>query len=162
VAKLFHIVGPDLAFFGEKDYQQLVLIRQMVHELNFDLQIVGVPTVRDPDGLALSSRNSYLTPQQRRSALALAAALAAGAKAAAQGAEAVLAAANAVLATEPNLALDYLALRAPDLGAPHARGPARLLVAAKVGDTRLIDNTALTLLTDTDSQRPLATTVRDA
>jgi pantoate--beta-alanine ligase len=162
VAKLFHIVAPDLAFFGEKDYQQLVLIRQMVRELDFDLQIVGVPTVRDADGLALSSRNSYLSPQQRQSALALSAALAAGTRAARSGAEAVLAAANAVLAAEPGVALDYLALRAPDLGPAPQHGLARLLVAGKVGDTRLIDNTAIALRTATDHQRPLATTFRDA
>ena len=145
VAKLFHIVGPDLAFFGEKDYQQLVLIRQMVRDLDFDIQVVGVTTVRDPDGLALSSRNNYLDEEQRRSALALSAALTAGAHAAGGGPDAVLGAAEAVLAAEPGVALDYLALRSVDLGPAPDQGPARLLVAARVGETRLIDNVPVAL-----------------
>jgi pantoate--beta-alanine ligase len=162
VAKLFHIVTPDLAFFGEKDYQQLVLIRQMVQELNFDLHVVGVPTVRDPDGLALSSRNAYLTAQQRRSALAMSAALTAGARAAGAGPQAVINAANAVLAAEPGIRPDYLELRAVDLGPAPERGPARLLIAARVGDTRLIDNTAVVLRPAVDASRPPATTHREA
>jgi pantoate--beta-alanine ligase len=145
VAKLFHIVGPDLAFFGEKDYQQLVLIRRMVRELNFDVQVVGVPTVRDEDGLALSSRNSYLTPEQRGSALALSAALAAGRHAARRGQDAALSAAHAVLDAEPGISLDYLALRGRELGPAPLLGEARLLVAARVGSTRLIDNVPVIL-----------------
>ena len=148
VAKLFHIVGPDLAFFGEKDYQQLVLIGRMVRELDFDVQVVGVPTVRDPDGLALSSRNAYLTPEQRRSALALSAALAAGRHAARRGPDAALSAARAVLDAEPGISVDYLALRGPDLSAAPRLGEARLLVAARVGSTRLIDNVAVILSND--------------
>ena len=148
VAKLFNIVGPDLAFFGEKDYQQLVLIRRMVRELCFGVQIVGVPTVRDDDGLALSSRNAYLTPPQRQSALALSAALAAGGQAAARGAAAALAAARAVLAAEPGVLPDYLELRDRDLGPAPEHGEARLLVAARVGATRLIDNAAVILNAD--------------
>jgi pantoate--beta-alanine ligase len=148
VAKLFNVVGPDLAFFGEKDYQQLVLIRRMVRELNFGVQIVGVPTVREPDGLALSSRNAYLDAEQRRAALALSAALAAGAHAGARGAAEVLRAAERVLAAEPGVVADYLALRAPDLGPAPERGAARLLVAAKVGATRLIDNVPVILAGD--------------
>jgi pantoate--beta-alanine ligase len=147
VAKLFHIVGPDLAFFGEKDYQQLVLIRRMVHALDFDLRVVGIPTVRDADGLALSSRNAYLSAEHRRSALALSAALTAGAHAAG-GADAVLSAARAVLDAEPGISPDYLELRAPDLGPAPERGDARLLVAAKVGPTRLIDNAGVNLRPD--------------
>jgi pantoate--beta-alanine ligase len=152
VTKLFNIVGPDLAFFGEKDYQQLVLIRRMVRELNFDVQVVGVPTVRDDDGLALSSRNEYLTPEQRRSALALSAALAAGRHAARRGAAATLTAAQAVLDAEPGIAVDYLALRAADLGPAPRLGEGRLLVAARVGPTRLIDNVAV-ILGDDQAER---------
>jgi pantoate--beta-alanine ligase len=140
VAKLFHVVGPDVAFFGEKDYQQLVLVQKMVADLNFPLAVVGVPTVREPDGLALSSRNAYLTPEQRPLAVTLQRALNAGAGVSARGPEAVLAAARAVLDAEPALAVDYLALRDPDLGPDPRAGRARLLVAARLGTTRLIDN----------------------
>ena len=149
VAKLFHIVRPDLAFFGEKDYQQLVLIRRMVRELDFGVDVVGVPTVREADGLALSSRNGYLTPSQRRCALALSAALAAGGHAARRGgADAALAAARAVLDAEPGVSVDYLELRGRDLGRAPQHGEARLLVAARVGSTRLIDNVAVILSAD--------------
>ncbi len=145
VSKLFHIVAPDVAFFGEKDYQQLVLVQKMVRDLDFFLSVVGVPIVREADGLALSSRNVYLSPAERARALVLQRALRAGAGAAAHGAEAVLATARGVLAEEPEVAVDYLELRAPDLGPAPATGPARLLVAARVGTTRLIDNVAVTL-----------------
>ncbi len=145
VAKLFHIVAPDAAFFGEKDYQQLVLVQKMVRDLDFFLSIVGVPIVREADGLALSSRNVYLSPEERARALVLSRAVRAGADVAARGAEAVLATARAVLAEEPEVAVDYLDLRAPDLGPAPATGPARLLVAARVGATRLIDNLAVVL-----------------
>jgi pantoate--beta-alanine ligase len=140
VAKLFGLVRPDLAFFGEKDYQQLTLVRAMARELALGVEVVGVPTVREGDGLALSSRNRYLDPEQRRSATALSAALCAGAAAGAQGPGGVLAAARAVLARAPELVLDYLELTAPDLGPAPAVGPARLLVAARSGGTRLLDN----------------------
>jgi pantoate--beta-alanine ligase len=143
VAKLFHIVAPDVAFFGEKDYQQLVLVTAMVADLNFPLAVVGVPTVREPDGLALSSRNAYLSSEQRPLAVTLQRALAAGAGVSARGPEAVLAAAQAVLDAEPALTVDYLALRAADLGPDPRTGPARLLVAARLGTTRLIDNVAV-------------------
>jgi pantoate--beta-alanine ligase len=145
VAKLFGLVRPDLAVFGEKDYQQLTLIRAMARELSLGVEVVGVPTVREDDGLALSSRNRYLSPEQRATAVALSRALRAGADAAPRGAEAALAAAHAVLAAAPDLVLDYLELTDPDLGPAPARGPARLLVAARAGSTRLIDNTAVTL-----------------
>jgi len=145
VSKLFHIVGPDVAFFGEKDYQQLVLVKKMVRDLDFPLSIAGVPIVREPDGLALSSRNVYLSAPERRQALALSRAVRAGAEAAAHGPDAVLAAARAVLAEEPEVAVDYLELRAPDLGPAPPVGYARLLVAARVGATRLIDNIAVRL-----------------
>jgi pantoate--beta-alanine ligase len=140
VAKLFGLVRPDLAVFGEKDYQQLTLIRAMARELALGVEVVGVPTVREPDGLALSSRNRYLDPARRTAAGALPRALRAGARAGAQGPDAVLAAARAELAAEPSLVPDYLELTDPDLGPPPAAGPARLLVAARTGTTRLIDN----------------------
>jgi pantoate--beta-alanine ligase len=143
VAKLFHIVAPDLAFFGEKDYQQLVLVRRMVRDLDFPVQVVGVPTVREPDGLALSSRNAYLTPADRARAATLQRALGAGASVSARGPAAVLDAARAVLDEEPEIAVDYLELRDPDLGPVPAEGPARLLIAARLGTTRLIDNVAV-------------------
>jgi len=145
VSKLFHIVGPDVAFFGEKDYQQLILIRKMVRDLHFPLSIAGVPIVRESDGLALSSRNVYLSPEERRRALVLSRALRAGAGVSAHGPDAVLATAREVLDEEPEVAVDYLQLRGPDLGPTPAGGEARLLVAARVGATRLIDNIAVRL-----------------
>jgi len=143
VLKLLQIVRPDRAFFGEKDYQQLVMIRQMVADLNVDAQVVGVPTVREADGLAMSSRNSYLDPTQREVAVTLSAALTAGAGAAHNGAEAALAAARAVLDAIPSLTVDYLELRDPELGPAPVNGTARLLVAARLGSTRLLDNVSL-------------------
>ncbi len=140
VAKLLQITAPHAAYFGEKDYQQLTLVRQMVRDLNFDVRIFGVPTVREQDGLALSSRNRYLDSGQRESAMALSAALVAGAHAAAGGADAILATAQGVLDAAPEVHVDYLELRGVDLGPPPERGDGRLLVAAKVGATRLIDN----------------------
>ncbi|WP_063125472.1 pantoate--beta-alanine ligase [Nocardia fusca] len=145
VAKLLQIVRPHEAFFGEKDYQQLTLIRQMVRDLNFDVKIVAVPTVRESDGLALSSRNRYLDPGRRELATTLSAALLAGARSGAAGADAVLEAAHAVLAAAPEIELDYLELRAADLGPAPESGNARLLVAARVGTTRLIDNAPVRL-----------------
>jgi pantoate--beta-alanine ligase len=145
VAKLFNIVQPTYAVFGEKDYQQLTLIHRMARDLNFPLDVVGVPTVREPDGLALSSRNRYLSEEERSAATALSAALVAGAYVSGQGADAVLKAARDTLAAVSGVDLDYLELRAPDLGPAPENGDARLLVAARVGSTRLIDNTAVLL-----------------
>ncbi len=145
VAKLFHIVQPDLAFFGEKDYQQLVLVRKMARDLDFPLSVVGVPTVREPDGLALSSRNAYLSAADRDRAPVLQRALAAGAGVSARGPQAVLDAARGVLAGEPALTLDYLELTDPELGPDPQAGRARLLVAARIGGTRLIDNVPVQL-----------------
>ncbi|MDQ3760707.1 MAG: pantoate--beta-alanine ligase [Actinomycetota bacterium] len=149
VAKLFGIIGPDRAFFGEKDYQQLVLIQRMVQDLRLGVQVVAVPTVRDADGLALSSRNVYLDAEARAAAVTLSAALTAGVQAAALGRDAVLAAASEVLAGQPTVALEYLALRDPQLGPAPQQGPARLLLAATVGTTRLIDNVGLHLCSRT-------------
>jgi pantoate--beta-alanine ligase len=145
VAKLFGLVRPDLAVFGEKDYQQLTLIRAMARELALDVEVVGVPTVREDDGMALSSRNRYLDPAQRAAAAAISAALRAGATAGPDGADAVLAAARAVLAGQPTLTADYLELTDPELGPAPVAGPARLLVAARAGTTRLLDNVAVHL-----------------
>ncbi|MCZ2836267.1 pantoate--beta-alanine ligase [Modestobacter sp. VKM Ac-2985] len=145
VAKLFGLVRPDVAVFGEKDYQQLTLIRAMARELALGVRVVGVPTVREDDGMALSSRNRFLSLEQRRAAAALSAALRAGVQAGPQGADAVLAAARAVLAEAPDLLQDYLELTDPDLGPAPVAGSARLLVAARAGSTRLIDNTAVEL-----------------
>jgi pantoate--beta-alanine ligase len=152
VLKLFQLTQPDSAVFGAKDAQQLALIRKMVTDLDLGVQIAAAPLHRDPDGLAASSRNVYLSAAERASALALCRALAAGAAAAPDGMPAVVAAAGAVLAAaataDPPVELDYLALTAPesfaDVG-PGYRGPALLLVAARVGATRLIDNTSLVI-----------------
>jgi pantoate--beta-alanine ligase len=150
VAKLLQLTRPDAAVFGEKDAQQLTLVRWMARDVDLGVEIVGVPTVRDPDGLAISSRNRFLSPTERQTALLLPAALRAGREAAHAGPAAVLKAAGEVLATtaDPPLQLDYLALVDPDTfeeaGEDYA-GPARLLVAALVGATRLIDNTLLSL-----------------
>jgi pantoate--beta-alanine ligase len=142
VTKLLGLVRPDVAVFGEKDYQQLALIRRTVADLELGVRIEAAETVRDPDGLALSSRNRFLDADRRRDALALSRALEAGAAAGEHGAGAVLAAATAELR---GIDVDYLALRGTDLGPAPATGPARLLVAARVGTTRLIDNLPLTL-----------------
>lgn len=145
VAKFLGLVRPAMAFFGEKDYQQLALITRMVGDLELGVGVGGVPTVREPDGLALSSRNVFLSGDDRRRALALSRALFAGQDAESQGPGAVLKAAHAVLDAEPRVRVDYLELRAADLGPAPAHGAARLLVAARVGTTRLIDNVAVTL-----------------
>jgi len=150
VLKLFNLVRPDVGVFGEKDAQQLALIRRMVADLNLAVMIEPVGIVRDPDGLAISSRNSYLTPAERNTALALSRAMRAGSAAAPGGAEAVLAAAEAELSAaakaDPPLATDYLALADPE-SFTHVpagfTGQALLLVAATVGKTRLIDNMAI-------------------
>lgn len=143
VCKLLQIVRPDRIFFGEKDYQQLVLIRQMTADLNIDVQVVGVPTVRESDGLAMSSRNRYLDATQRELATTLSAALLAGAHAAGAGPQAALEAAHAVLDAVPAVAVDYLELRDVDLGPAQVGRPGRLLVAARLGSTRLLDNIAI-------------------
>ena len=148
VAKLFHIVGPDAAVFGEKDGQQLFLVKRMARDLNFPVEVHGVPTVRAEDGLALSSRNVYLDAYGRRSARALSAALVAAAASGEHGIDAVTAAAHAVIASEPGVELDYLAVVDTDTFLPATEdysGAALVLVAARVGTTRLIDNRSIAI-----------------
>ncbi|WP_374225420.1 pantoate--beta-alanine ligase [Actinomadura sp. NEAU-AAG7] len=152
VLKLFNLVRPDVAVFGQKDAQQLAMIRRMVLDLNLPVEVVGAPTVREPDGLALSSRNRYLSADERATALALSRALRAGADAAGGGPEAIAGAARAVLAeaatAEPPLTLDYLVLVDPatflEVADAHT-GPAVLAAAGRVGATHLIDNLPLDL-----------------
>ena len=155
VMKLLQIVRPDRVFFGEKDYQQLVLIRQMVADVNVDAVVVAVPTVREADGLAMSSRNRYLDPQQREGAVAISAALTAGAHAARGGAPAALEAARAVLDAASGLTVDYLELRDPELGPLRPDRPGRLLVAARLGGTRLLDNVAIEIGSELTSPAPV-------
>ncbi|MEO6887223.1 MAG: pantoate--beta-alanine ligase [Jatrophihabitantaceae bacterium] len=145
VAKLFGLVRPAYAFFGEKDYQQLALIQRMVGDLELGVGVSGVPTVREADGLALSSRNAFLSPAERRRSVVLSRSLFAGRGVAGEGADAVLSVARSVLATEPEVSVDYLELRDAALGPNPTRGAARLLVAARVGTTRLIDNVGIAL-----------------
>jgi pantoate--beta-alanine ligase len=147
VLKLLHLCQPQVAVFGDKDAQQLALVRRMVADLDLPLQVIGVPIVRETDGLALSSRNRYLEDDQRQSATALRRALLAGAAAGEAGAAAVLAAAREILVADQGVRLDYLRLVTPAFDdVPVAQhGPALLLVAAYVGSTRLIDNVTVTL-----------------
>lgn len=145
VAKLMHLTSPDLAYFGEKDYQQLTLITRMVRDLRFPLEVVPVETVREADGLAMSSRNRYLGDTERASASLIPAALRAVVAAGAQGESAALEAGRAVLAQDPSIDVDYLVIRALDLSAAPEAGPGRVLIAARVGSTRLLDNMAMNL-----------------
>ena len=144
VAKLFNQVRPDVAIFGEKDWQQLAIIRRMARDLDFAIDILGAPIARDADGLALSSRNAYLTPDQRAAAPAFPAALNAAAQAIAGGADIaeMLAKAEAAIVAGGFDSVDYVALADADsLERLRAfRAPARLLAAARIGKTRLIDN----------------------
>ena len=142
VSKLFHQVQPHVALFGEKDWQQLQVIRRMVADLDMPIEIQGVPTQREDDGLALSSRNAYLMPEDRARAIALPRALGAAAKTIGEGGdrEAALAQAQDSLAAA-GFEVDYVALvDAESLAAPIDGRPMRLLAAARIGGTRLIDN----------------------
>jgi pantoate--beta-alanine ligase len=148
VAKLFHIAPADTAFFGEKDYQQLMVIRQMVADLNFPIEVVGCPTLREPDGLAMSSRNAYLSPSERAQAMSISQALFAARDAVATGnkdAKAISQSARRALVDAGIRSIDYVALvDAETLEALTVIDrPARLCVAARIGKTRLIDNMAL-------------------
>ena len=150
VAKLFSIAGPCRAYFGEKDFQQLAVVRRMAADLSMPVDIVGCPTVREPDGLALSSRNVYLGPAERAAAPVLHRALCEGRRAIEQDGErapeVVAARIAAVVATEPLAALDYAAaVDAATLAVPTTlSGEVRLLIAARLGPARLIDNLGAT------------------
>lgn len=148
VTKLFNIVRPHIAIFGQKDYQQLLVIRQMVRDLNFDIRIVGAPIVREPDGLAMSSRNSYLTPEQRRSALCLSQSL--------EKAQALIDtgvtrasdlsdAAARMITSHPETDIDYITICDPETldDMETVDRPALMALAVRVGKTRLIDNRVL-------------------
>ena len=144
--KLFTQVAPDIAVFGQKDYQQLCVVTQMVRDLHLPLEIVGAPTVREADGLAMSSRNAYLDAAQRHIAPALHRAISKVASVVAQGADPEAAAADARsdLVAEGFARVDYVAVRdASTLGAPAPNRPLRVLAAAWLGKTRLIDNVAV-------------------
>ena len=145
VAKLFSIVGECAAYFGEKDFQQLTIVGRMAADLSMPVRVVGCPTVREPDGLALSSRNAYLSDEQRRQAPVLKQALDAGAALVESGEtapEAVAAAMESVIATAPAAVIHYAAAVSADTLRPEAplSGDVRLLVAARFGKARLIDN----------------------
>lgn len=150
VLKLCHLTRPDVALFGQKDAQQVMAVRRMVRDLDVPVEIVVCPTVRDSDGVALSSRNAYLDREQRRTARALYKALQAAREAADRdaGAEQVRRIAEEVLAATPGLTIDYVALVTPDDAedVPDGyRGPALLALAGRVGSTRLIDNEMMDL-----------------
>ena len=145
VCKLFNVVRPDVAVFGEKDYQQLAIVRRMVTDLDMGIEIVGIPTVREPDGLAMSSRNAYLSPQERARALSLSRALFAARDAAAAGerdAAAIVARARAALDVDR---IDYVELVDGDSLQPliTVAAPAVMAMAVFIGRTRLIDNVRL-------------------
>jgi pantoate--beta-alanine ligase len=175
VLKLFHLVGPDVAVFGEKDAQQLALVRRLVADTNLGVTIEAVPTVRDPDGLATSSRNRYLSAADREVALTLPRALCAGqARAVAEAgteaagteaaateaaagnahrAAAALAAAREVLRGEPALAVDYVAVVDPRTFGPPGPGPGLIVAAVTVAGTRLIDNMPVVLTGGQNTER---------
>ena len=162
VAKLFAIAGPCRAYFGQKDFQQLAVVRRMTRDLSLPVEVVGCPTVREADGLALSSRNVRLSPEERHAALALPLALAAGRSAVAAGerdAAVVAAAMRAVVEAEPLAALDYAAAvdaaTLVEAGAIEDPDTVRLLVAALVGPVRLIDNSAAVAAERADRARQL-------
>jgi pantoate--beta-alanine ligase len=148
VAKLFHIVQPDCSFFGQKDAAQVAVLRKMVRDLDFPLEIVVCPTVREPDGLAMSSRNRYLSVEERRQALTLSRALHLAEAQAVRGehrASALLQAMRAALQEEPAIRVDYAAIVDPDTLLPigDVASGGLVAIAAYVGKTRLIDNVLL-------------------
>jgi len=148
VAKLFNIVKPHVAIFGEKDFQQLAVIRRMTRDMNFDIKIMGAPIVREPDGLAMSSRNTYLKPEQRPAALSLYKSLVLARKMVASGetgAAAIIEAARNLILSFPDTAIDYVAICDPDTleDMDSLDRPALMALAVRVGSCRLIDNMVL-------------------
>ncbi len=148
VAKLFNIVRPHVALFGEKDFQQLLVIRRMVEDLNFDVEVIGVPTVREPDGLAMSSRNTYLTAEQRAAALSLFQSLKEARKQVLEGerdAAKILQRASDRIRAYPEATIDYVAICDPETLQPLEKitRPALMALAVKIDKTRLIDNIML-------------------
>jgi len=148
VAKLFNITKPHLAIFGEKDYQQLAVIKQMVSDLNMDIEIIGIPTVREQDGLAMSSRNKYLSPEERKSALSLKKGLDLAKAMARDGEKDSVTIKNAVkelILTHPFTTIDYVTICDPEklTDIENVNGPSLLALAVKVGKARLIDNSII-------------------
>jgi pantoate--beta-alanine ligase len=148
VAKLFHIVSPHTAIFGQKDYQQLAIIRQMVKDLNFDIQIIGYPTVREKDGLAMSSRNARLSTSERKSALCLYDSLIKAKDAIINGQNdprQIISSAEILIRSHPETGIDYIRLCDPDTldDVGLIDRPVLMALAVKVGKTRLIDNMIL-------------------
>jgi len=148
VTKLFNIVKPHFAVFGQKDYQQLIIIRQMARDLNFDIEIIGSPIVREPDGLAMSSRNSYLAPAQRKSALSLYNALTtaqAFVESGTREAARIIHEASKLIESHPETRIDYISICDPETLADiqTVDRPALMALAVKVGKPRLIDNMML-------------------
>ncbi|HWQ69135.1 MAG TPA: pantoate--beta-alanine ligase [Patescibacteria group bacterium] len=149
VAKLFNLIRPNQAYFGQKDYQQSVVVRRLVADLHFDLDVVVLPTVREADGLAMSSRNARLTPSQRRAAAVLYASLSRAEERVKIGecsAKAIVDAVRAIIEGEPLARIDYVALCHPETLQPLDRidGPTLLALAVRFGETRLIDNCIIT------------------
>lgn len=145
VNKLFHIVTPDRAYFGQKDAQQLAVVRRMVRDLNMDIEIVGCPIIREEDGLAKSSRNTYLSPREREAALALSKAVFAGEEMIKQGereGEKILFRMRTIIEAEPMAKIDYVEMVDADTIEPIEKAQGRVLaaVAVYIGKTRLIDN----------------------
>lgn len=140
VSRLQQLIGAQFVTFGEKDYQQLVLVTQMFADREVPVKVVPVQTVREPDGLALSSRNRYLTAPERAMAALIPKAVDAAVAAAQFGQDAAVAAGLEVLSQEPAIKVDYFVVTAPDLGPAPAGGPARVVVAVRIGATRLLDN----------------------
>jgi pantoate--beta-alanine ligase len=148
VAKLFNMVQPDVAVFGQKDIQQVTMVTSMVNALDMPIELIIAPTTREPDGLAMSSRNAYLSPDDRQAALGLSRALGAISRAwlaGTQETDALLARGRAVLATAPAIDVEYLAVVEPERLEPIGRAEAGsvVMVAGRLGKTRLIDNIIL-------------------
>jgi pantoate--beta-alanine ligase len=149
VSKLFNIVKPHIALFGEKDFQQVAVIRQMVKDLNFDIDIVSAPTIREVDGLAMSSRNTYLNPEQRLSAISLYSCLQKAQELVNKGQKEVkiiVAAATELINSFPDTDIDYISICDPETldSVNTVKGPTLMALAVNVGETRLIDNIILT------------------